>query len=97
MGFFTIGVILFVGLLFVLVISSLISRSRNTPDPYAPYEDGVHHIAYLGHPGNAETKSDDGGDWGARDMSHDHHHHGDSGDGGDWSGGDAGGGSDGGK
>ena len=94
MDFFTIGVTLFVGLLLVLVISSLISRSRNTHDFYPPHEDGTPHTTYLGHAGNAETKSDDGGDWGGRDMSHDHHHHGDSGDGGDWGGGDAGGGSD---
>ena len=46
--------------------------------------------------GPAGTKSHGAGDWGGRDMSHDHHHHSDSGDGGDWGGGDAGGGSDGG-
>ena len=95
MGFFTIGVTLFVGLILVLVISSLISRSRNARDTYH-HEDGVHHAGFLGFQGPAETKSNDGGDWGGRDMSHDHHHHSDSGDGGDWGGGDAGGGSDGG-
>jgi hypothetical protein len=93
MDFFTVIVTLFVGLILVLVISSLISRSRNPRDTYRQ-EDGVHHAGFLGFQGPAETKSDDAGDWGGRDMSHDHH--GDSGDGGDWGGGDAGGGSDGG-
>ncbi|HEY9527969.1 MAG TPA: hypothetical protein VIR02_12825 [Anaerolineales bacterium] len=93
MDFFTVIVTLFVGLILVLVISSLISRSRNPRDTYRQ-EDGVHHAGFLGFQGPAETKSDDAGDWGGREMSHDHH--GDSGDGGDWGGGDAGGGSDGG-
>jgi len=93
MDFFTVIVTLFVGLILVLVISSLISQSRNPRDTYGQ-EDGVHHAGFLGFQGPAETKSDDAGDWGGRDMSHDHH--GDSGDGGDWGGGDAGGGSDGG-
>jgi uncharacterized membrane protein YgcG len=90
MDFFTVIVTLFVGLILVLVISSLISRSRNARDTYH-HEEGVHHAGFLGFQGPAETKSDDAGDWGGRNMSHDHHHHGDSGDGGD-----AGGGSDGG-
>jgi len=94
MDFFTVGVTLFVGLILVLVISSLVSRSRNTRDTYH-HEDSIHQAGFLGFQGPFETKSDDTGDWGGRDMSHDHHQHGDSGDGGDW-GGDAGGGSDGG-
>jgi len=94
MAFFTIGMTLFVGLLVILVIASLIARSRKTDDSDHQFQDAIHHIAYLGHPGSAEIKSNDGGDWGGRDMSHDHHDHGTAGDGGDWGGGDPGGGGD---
>jgi hypothetical protein len=93
------GTVLFVGLLLVLVISRLISRSRNTTGPYHHYDDGVqsvHHASYLAHSGHADATGQHGGDWGGRDMSSDHHSHSDSGGGGDWGGGDAGGGSDGG-
>ena len=92
MGFFTIGVTLFVGLILVLVISSLISRSRNNTGSYHHHEDGLHHAGYIGYPGHAPTTSQESGDSGGRDMSHDQHSHAHSGEGGDWGGADSGGG-----
>ena len=97
MSMITIGVAFGVGLLLALVISSLISRSRNTTDSFHPLDNGVygvHHPGYLGHVGQTETTNQHQGDLGGRDMSHDQHSHTDSGGGGDWGGGDAGGGGD---
>ena len=99
MSIIAIGISLLVVLLLILVISSLISSSRKTTGSYYHQDDGVQsvqHAVYLGQAGSAETNARDGGDWGSRDMSADHHSHSDSGGGGDWGGGDAGGGSDGG-
>ena len=85
MGIFTIGATLFVGLILVLVISSLISRSRNNTGSY-------HHAGYISNPEHAQTTSQESGASGGRDMSHDHHNHTHAGDGGHRDGGDAGGG-----
>ena len=91
MGIFTIGVTLFVGLILVLVISSLISRSRSNTGSYHHHEDGLHHAGYVSNPEHAQTTSQDSDASGGRDMSHDHHSHTHSGDGGHGGGGDAGG------
>ena len=89
MNIFAIGVTLLVGLLVILVITNLISRSRNSPGSDHPHrhEDGLHHVGYLGYLGQVDAKGQDSGDWGGRDMSH---HHTESGHASD-SGGDAGG------
>ena len=92
MGIFTIGVTLFVGLILVLVISSLISKSRSNTGSYHHHEDGLHHAGYISNPGHMETTSHESGESGGRDMSHNHHNHPHSGDGGHGGGGDAGGG-----
>lgn len=89
----TIGVTLLVGLMVILVIASLISRSRNRPgsDYHYYHGDVIHHGTYSS---GGESRDQESGSWGGRDMSHDHHDFGDSGDsgGGDAGGGDGGGG-----
>ena len=99
MNIFAVAVTLLVGLMVILVMTSLLSKSRNAGENYYfPYD----HTPHEGHPVSSEphpiehhqTQSHDGGEWGGRDRSHDSHydgsgHHIDSG-GGD--GGDAGGG-----
>jgi hypothetical protein len=92
MSIFAIGIPLFIGLILILVVTSLISRSRNTPGSHHPHHGNfIHHDTYLGYPGEATAKDQSGGIWGSRDMSDDHHDFGDSVD---LGGGDAGGGSD---
>lgn len=91
-----VAIVLAVFLVF-LAISNWRSKSRDTTGFYHdPYYDRSSHTGYAGIPGEHAADSNDRGDWGARDMSHDHHGEVDSGGGGDWGGGDAGGGEGGG-
>lgn len=90
--------ILFAVLLVFLAISNLRSRSPDTTGFYHdPYYDRSSHTGYTDIPSGHAADSNDRGDWGGRDMSHDHHGEVDSGGGGDWGGGVAGGGEGGGE
>jgi hypothetical protein len=89
MSVLTLGIFLAVGFMVLLVISSLRSKSRNSNDYYHSPDDSVIRDGYVASSIHHGEPSQDGGDWGGRDMSHDHHnsgHHSDSGSG------DAGGG-----
>ena len=94
MSVLTVGIFLAVGFIVLLVISNLRSRSRDTNGFYHSPDDPVIRDGYLDSSIHQGETSQDGGDWGSRDMSHDHHDAGDYSDsgGGDWGGGDAGGG-----
>ena len=90
----------------VLLVVALI-RLRNRGAEYGPhYHDGTYYHSTHDQSTQASTQGDSarhGGDWGSRDMGHDHHHyHGghdtDSSSGGGWGGdaaGDGAGGGDG--
>ena len=97
------GALLGLGIILLFVIANRNSGSPHRDDFYYPYEGTSSRDGYAASTGHHEAGGHNGGDWGARDMSHDHHDHGhpsDAGDtggwGGDAGGGDAGGGSDGG-
>ena len=96
MDLFAIGVTLLIVFMLLLILRSLFSRSRDESGGFyqAPYEDRPQDSLGI-IPGEGGTTSLERGDWGGRDMSHNHHDFGDSsdsGDGGDWGGGDSGGG-----
>ena len=89
MSIITIGALVAAGVILLLVISSWRTRSRD--------RDGFYHTlggGYIDSSSHHHATRHEGGSWGGRDMSHDHHDFGDSGDsgGGDAGGGDGGGG-----
>ena len=102
MNILLIIVLLAVGFLFFLIVLSRRQNYDHHPRDFFNHTPGdntyhLHHNTSL--TGSGERNSHNNGDWGARDMSHDHHsfdHGGDSGASGDWGGGDAGGGDGGG-
>jgi uncharacterized membrane protein YgcG len=92
MSIFPLLAILFVAFLLYFVITNLLSLFRGgtnrTNDFYTPpYDEKTHehHAAFSMH---QDATPSDHGDWGGRDMSHDHHGSGGSNDSG---GGDGGG------
>ena len=87
----------------ILVIVALVRNRNRGAQPGTHYHGDTY---YSHHDSGHGSGSRHGGDWGSRDMSHDHHHHGahdsDASSGGGWggdaadSGGGDGGGGDGG-
>lgn len=83
-----------IGLIIVVYVVNVRRGNRHGTH----YHDGIYHSS---HDSDYSTSARHGGDWGGRDMSHDHHggYDGDSGSdggGGDSGGGDGGGGDGGG-
>lgn len=96
MDIFAIGVTLFVAFLIYVVIAGLVSSRRNKSNLDHIQDHGMTQGLYLDSSNYHANQSDSEGDWGGRDMSHDHHDSGQDGNSGD-GGGDAGGGDAGGS
>ena len=84
--------LIFWGIGMAIVIGVFIMNVRRGNQHESDYRDGFYHGT---HDSSHGGRAGDGGDWGGRDMSHDHHGGYDSdagGHGGDGGGGDGGGG-----
>ena len=97
MNIVAIVVTLLIVMILILVMTNLLSKSRNTSDFYHTPHDGTPYHGYSASSGDDRSQASDQGDWGGRHVSYENDagYDSDSGGGGD-SGGDAGGGEGGG-